>query len=290
MSKKIVLVGPPKAGKTTLRKIFFEGENSKRLLEFGLEPTHGQESIYLKLSKNVGIFDLAGQENQRWFETDDKKIFYNVDVLIVVIDISMSLEEIIDFTKKVINIKNDMTPSCITYVLFHKIDLVQTEKISKLIGALNKIYPSEKKTNFLFTSVKREYIAKTFSYFIEILNRCLTEEDIRDKSGFTLLEKILKILYYLHEREFISIRDLKTYLDYSDIIIQEILEHLISEGYAQYSGIENQEVFFLTSKGKNRFTELLEVFSLENLIKVEKYAHIDEESLQIITKKYPPFI
>ncbi len=192
MSKKIIFVGPPKAGKTTLRKIFFEGENSKRLLEFGLEPTHGQESIYLKLSENVGIFDLAGQENQRWFETDDKKIFYNVDVLIVVIDISMALEEIIDFTKKVINIKNDMSPSCITYVLFHKIDLVQTEKISKLIRVLNKIYPIEKKTNFLFTSVKREYIAKTFSNFIEILNRCLTEEGIQNKSGFTFLEKILK--------------------------------------------------------------------------------------------------
>ena len=60
MSNKIIFVGPPNAGKTTLRKIFFEGENRLKLLKFGLDPTHGQESVILKLSEDVGIFDLAG--------------------------------------------------------------------------------------------------------------------------------------------------------------------------------------------------------------------------------------
>ena len=60
MGKKIVIIGPPNAGKTTLRKIFFEGENSTSLLENSLEPTHGVESIILKLKEEIGIFDLAG--------------------------------------------------------------------------------------------------------------------------------------------------------------------------------------------------------------------------------------
>ena len=67
MSHKIILVGPPEGGKTTLRKIFFEGENSSRILEYTLEPTRGYESILLDLRKKIGIFDLGGQENQRWF-------------------------------------------------------------------------------------------------------------------------------------------------------------------------------------------------------------------------------
>ncbi|MFX1594138.1 MAG: Rab family GTPase, partial [Promethearchaeota archaeon] len=79
MSKKIIFVGPPGAGKTTLRKIFFEGESSTKLLEYALEPTYGEESLILRLpglNQNVGIFDLAGQENERWLDTAEKSIFY----------------------------------------------------------------------------------------------------------------------------------------------------------------------------------------------------------------------
>lgn len=95
MGKKIIFVGPPGAGKTTLRKVFFEGESSSKLLDYALEPTHAKESVILQLSENVGVFDLAGQENTRWFETDDKEIFYDTKILIVVIDITTDHEKIL---------------------------------------------------------------------------------------------------------------------------------------------------------------------------------------------------
>ena len=82
MSKKVIFVGPSGAGKTTLRKIFFEGENASKLLEYALEPTYGEESLILRLpglNKDVGVFDLAGQENHRWLESEDKSIFIDTN-------------------------------------------------------------------------------------------------------------------------------------------------------------------------------------------------------------------
>ena len=107
MTKKIIFVGPPGAGKTTLRKIFFEGESSTKLLEYALEPTFGEESLILRLpglSQDVGIFDLAGQENERWLNTDEKAIFCDSKLILVIIDISTNFDDITAFIKKVIEI------------------------------------------------------------------------------------------------------------------------------------------------------------------------------------------
>ena len=101
MSKKLIFVGPPGAGKTTLRKIFFEGENASNLLNFSIEPTYGQESLVLEFKDDIGIFDLSGQENQRWFETEEKSIFYNTEVILVVFDVTTN--NINAFTFKMTN-------------------------------------------------------------------------------------------------------------------------------------------------------------------------------------------
>ena len=117
MSKKIIFTGPPQVGKTTLRKIFFEGENPTKLLEYSLTPTHGQETILLKLQENVGVFDLAGQENHRWMETEAKSVFIDADIIICVLDISAPLDTMMDFTKKLQKLRLKITPFSYLYLL-----------------------------------------------------------------------------------------------------------------------------------------------------------------------------
>ena len=132
MSKKVIFVGPSGAGKTTLRKIFFEGENASKLLEYALEPTYGEESLILRLpglNEDVGVFDLSGQENDRWLESEDKSIFLDAEVIMIIIDITAEFDPILDFIRKVITIRNDLTPNSFVYVLMHKIDLVGHKKI-----------------------------------------------------------------------------------------------------------------------------------------------------------------
>ena len=131
MSEKIIFVGPPGAGKTTLRKVFFEGESSTKLLEYALEPTYGEESLIMRLpslNQDVGIFDLAGQENKRWLDTDEKRIFIGTKLILIVIDIVSSYDEIFKFVRKIIDLRNTITPSTYIFVLLHKIDLVSEKK------------------------------------------------------------------------------------------------------------------------------------------------------------------
>lgn len=162
MAKKVIFVGPSGAGKTTLRKIFFEGENASKLLEYALEPTYGEESLILRLhglNEDVGVFDLAGQENQRWLESEDKSIFSETEVILIFIDITADFDFILDFIRKVIAIRKEITPDSFIYVLMHKIDLVGHKKIRDIRTGIRSSFPKEKGIKILFTSLKKQYIA-----------------------------------------------------------------------------------------------------------------------------------
>ena len=124
MSRKLVFVGPPGVGKTTLRKIFFEGEHSSHLLKYSLTPTHGLESIILNLNEDIGIFDLAGQENEKWLEGKEKNVFHDAENIIVVVEAKASFEDIYNFTKKIIKIREDSFGFTYISLLVHKIDLL----------------------------------------------------------------------------------------------------------------------------------------------------------------------
>ena len=189
MSKKIIFVGPSGAGKTTLRKIFFEGENVTKLLEYALEPTYGEESLILRLpglNEDIGVFDLAGQENERWLETEDKSIFCNTKVILVIIDITLELDRIIDFIKKIILIRDELTPITSIYVLMHKIDLVTQNTLTGIKNDIFKNFPDKKRVEFKFTSLKKQYFSQTFTDFIDIMKTIMVDNESEDGLMFNL--------------------------------------------------------------------------------------------------------
>jgi GTPase SAR1 family protein len=287
MNRKIILVGPPEGGKTTLRKIFFEGENSTRILDYGLEPTRGHESILLNLRKKVGIFDLGGQENQRWFESEERSIFYETKVIIVVLDISSPIENILEFIQKILKIRNDLTPLSHLIILLHKIDLVNQETKRRISQLVYIKIEKAKLVSIYLTSVKREYIADTFSNFIDIIKVCIIDEIELEDSTFYLLDEILKIVYLTYKQEFIHKTEFLVKLNRSERIIDRILNHLIKNGHLQFSGIqEKDKTFFLTTMGKENFSDILENLTLEKYLERSKI-----KSLQtVIPKTKAPFI
>lgn len=287
MGKKIIFVGPPGAGKTTLRKVFFEGESSSNLLDYALEPTHGKESVILQLSEDVGVFDLAGQENTRWFETDDKEIFYDTKILIVVIDITTDHEKILEFIRKVIKIRNELTPTAIIYILIHKIDLVAQKTIKTLKYKISDEIGEEKLVKIAFTSIQKIYFPSTFSLFMDILDTCISERVTPKRIDLDLLKNTIDFLYELQKSVLISKNDLQIRLKAPDEIIDSISKLLSNKGHIDVSKINDRTIFSLTDKGKNYFKEILDKFSLQKLIKFEKEHYKTESALG---PKVPPYL
>jgi len=283
LSKKIIFVGPSGAGKTTLRKLFFEGENSTKLLEYALEPTYGEESLILRLpgiNEDIGIFDLAGQENERWLNTTENSIFYGTKVIIVVIDISSSLEDILDFIKRIIEIRNELTPETMIYVLLHKIDLVSQKRIRDINSGTNSAFHSEKLIKILFTSLKEKYFTKTFSYFIEIMKSCIVDETSEEALMFNVIDESVKLIHIIDDEIVIPKEELHKKLNRPANLINYLIKSLDIKGHLKIEPLNNQELISLTEKGKNYFKNVLKSFSDTSL-----------EVLQSnLEKTIPPFI
>jgi len=290
MSKKVIFVGPSGAGKTTLRKIFFEGENASKLLEYALEPTYGEESLILRLpglNEDVGVFDLAGQENQRWLESEDKSIFIDAKVIMIIIDITAEFDLILDFIQKVIDIRNEITPDSFVYVLMHKIDLVGHKKIRDLRTGVKSSFPNEKSIKILFTSLKKQFITQTFSYFIEILKKCLQDETHDDNLMFNVIDESVKLVNIIDDEITITKKSLEEKLNRPSKLVEYLIESLINKDHIERKIVNNQEVLSLTEKGKNSFKEILKTFSAEYLNETETDGLITEF---FYGEKIPSFI
>ena len=290
MSKKVILVGPSGAGKTTLRKIFFEGENASKLLEYTLEPTYGEESIILRLpglNESVGVFDLAGQENHRWLETEDKSIFIDTKIIMVIIDTSHEVDLILDFIRRVIAIRNEITPDSFVYVLMHKIDLVVHKKIRDLRTGIKSSFPNEKSLKILFTSLKRQFIAQTFSYFIEILKKCLQDETHDDNLMFNIIDESVKLVNLINDEITITKKVLEEKLNRPSKLVEYLIESLIRKDHIERKIINNQEVLSLTDKGKTSIKEILKTFSADFLNETKNNGIVTES---FYGEKKPSFI
>ena len=285
MGKKIIFVGPPEAGKTTLRKIFFEGENRKELLEFGLEPTHGNENILLNLSETVGVFDLAGQENQRWLETDERSIFFDSEIIIIVLDISSSEEEIIEFIQKVVKIRKEITPSSFIYILLHKKDLITKEKLAELKLEIITELRGVSQMKLAFTSIVKENFLDTLSLFMDILKTCTSKQLYTEKINLDLLKNAIDLIYYIQQEIVISKTNLIEKLKISDQKISYILETLKSEQYIKSTETHNISLYSLTDKGKNYFEKVLKDFSIDRFTFETNYFETD-----LKRKLIPPFL
>ncbi|MHA1149693.1 MAG: hypothetical protein ACTSR8_15770 [Promethearchaeota archaeon] len=265
MSKKIIFVGPPGTGKTSLRKVFFEGENSKRILNYSLKPTYGEESIILDIQEKIGIFDLAGQENDTWLQLTDDSIFIGSKIIIIVLSCIAPIETNIEFIKKVIDLRNSLSPDSLIYILIHKIDLISEREVNDMKLILQDRLYYYNHIHLAFTSIHKDFFPYTFSLFIDILRVCITAKVAIEKAEIDLVYNTVFFLFLIHHNNLISKAELIHQLQISSNDYERIESMLLAQDFITLKKVGPSMIYRLTKRGHSYINKLMINFSLDSL-------------------------
>lgn len=262
--KKLVLVGPSGVGKTTLEKVYFEHMNPISLLKEPIQPSRGINSkIYSTSKTDLGVFDLAGQENEIWFSDRGKEVFSESNLIICVFDISNSLESIIKFIIDIYKLKKDLNlVSCNIVAFLHKIDLRSSSYVHRKLKIIQDFitiqHPQGKDFEIYQTSITKDNFYNTFCIISEILNLIIKRENISIKGKeFQKLKNQLSILIksdinIKHNVDDLA-RSLKINTEEVQFYIRELEKLGVVESFDDYNffKLTNRAYYFKTGLEQN---------------------------------------
>ena len=251
-TKKIIFVGPPNTGKTTIKSVFFEMANPFKLLKNSLDPTRGvNSSVYYLFDLELGVFDLAGQENENWFKKE-KDIFNHTNLIICVLDINRYLKDNFAFIDDLIKIYKELKLSfCSIVILLHKIDLIEPLYVQHKYKAFDEYIKNEKKCDFRVqiypTSITKKYFLETYDIIAEIFSKTIKDiSSSKTDSIFQDFRTDINIILKYDDLKKHNIKDL--FYDF-DISIKDAtprLRRLERLGFLKF--IENMQNFQLTER------------------------------------------
>lgn len=248
MRKKIVFCGPPGAGKTTLKRIFFEKANPLRLLESSLEPTVGYTTtVYRDLHSSIGIFDLGGQENDRWLSTD-AELFSEANAVLCVIPVTCSLNDSVRFLLRASRVFVHQCPAATLYILYHKIDLKTKCEILRQFRDLQRVIDQKFKVihpqiHLHQSSIAQKYFYATFGVFSAILTDLLAYSIvILSKKSYYITELALRMLLKLEYRVRYFGEAIRDRYDISSEIMKEVTRLLERHQFVEITR-ESQGMF-----------------------------------------------
>ncbi|HME50877.1 MAG TPA: hypothetical protein VKM55_01545 [Candidatus Lokiarchaeia archaeon] len=255
--KKIVLVGPMAAGKTTFKRVFFEDANPLDLLDQSLEPTRGIETdAYKHFSSTIAVWDLAGQENDNWLD-EKSDTFEQSNVIACMVSVSQELKDILLFLIKFLKKWKVSETDSTLYILLNKCDLVAESASYNIVVSIEQYMSKKhpefgdicKRANILRTSIANEYFLRTLTIAYEILGDCIEKRDMQlTREQVKEIRVKINVLSTLQAKNWYTIEMISNSASGGDT--QKILDELLARGYV----INEREKFYsLSEKGEYFF-------------------------------------
>jgi len=275
-AQKILVLGRAGTGKTTIKKIIFEGEDPKELLMNPLDPTRGlSPSVYSWLDLKIGLFDSSGQELERLLSNKDEYdlAFDNTDIIIYILDYPIWMSNSDEITVEVQNInhiiKSNSYPA--ELLLFvHKIDLINNEKRDVVLKEIANKLNENLSLPIYYTSIHPNSIFSLYNAFYEILAN-FSEETIHLKKILdNFIEESPKSMFFITNQTN-SIISQSTSKDFNFGIINHS-HKLIAQITQTFEDMaNNNNIEHLIISGKNNLSLILNnlnmsKFELKNLI------------------------
>ncbi|MBN2152433.1 MAG: 50S ribosome-binding GTPase [Candidatus Lokiarchaeota archaeon] len=207
VTSKILFMGPPAAGKTTLRRFLFEGVPALELLEHPETPTVGLKyNAYAYVSTkraekdkkakkaevvpiSLSVVDSAGQNLDEWLNERKDRVFPGADVIFFIFDVSEWLQEdnkksLSELIMRIYNTRLELAPESSFYIVGHKFDKIPEGKtyrdaMAKRIKRELNDYIFDKMLKYLdfdiyLTSIQEEFADETFLTLINLTTDLLS--------------------------------------------------------------------------------------------------------------------
>ena len=155
--KKIAILGLAKAGKTSIKKKFFNRYSDEQLND--IRPTIGIETsknLIEYLQETIMILDFGGQKIYRKKFLEERKNWDNITTIIYVIDIQdkNSFSESLDYLNKIWETINEFDDKPMLTIYLHKYDkLIEKSLESNIQEAISLFRDYIKNSSFFLTSI-----------------------------------------------------------------------------------------------------------------------------------------
>jgi len=256
---KVIFVGKPGMGKTTMKKVIFEGTDPNELILFPLEATIGSKySVHDFMDLNISLVDTPGQSMPILLEDEDQQIrtFENASAIIYIFDYNLwrsQPNEVIEDIKRIYDINKKYEFGAKINLYLHKIDLIDQNIIGKYDLLKNQIInqlelPEE--LQIYFTSLHPNLIYTMYNALSDTLSTFSPDISNLKKIITKIINDLTKTICFVTNQDNNIISQAMT-KDFDTKTIFSLYDKIIQMSQSGEGIPSNKESFELIESGSN---------------------------------------